>query len=152
MNLSNLKQELLQNNGFSYNINTGEFNPNYGYFVSIRGFEEAFNLSDFDDADIKRYLAIHSEQLADHGKWLGGWVEDGKVYLDVSLKTEFLERAIYLGILNDQKAVYDAYKSKVINIPSPQRSGTEYQQRFYAQHKALEIVNKYNESLKDLNQ
>jgi hypothetical protein len=152
MNLSKLKQELIENGGFSYNINTGEFNPNYGYFVSIQGFEAAFDLSEFNDADIKRYIFMHSEEFYDHDKWFGGWVVDGKVYLDVSLKTEFLERAVYLGILNNQRSVYDAYKNKVINIPSPQRSGTESQQRFYAQYKALEIVNKYNESLIDLNQ
>lgn len=147
MNLSKLKQELIQNNGFSYNINTGEFNPDYGYFVSIQGFEATFDLSEFEDKNLKQYIMGNSEQLADHDRWLGGWVDDGKVYLDVSLKTEFLERAVYLGILNNQRSVYDAYKSKVINIPSPQRSGTESQQRFYAQYKALEIVNAYNESL-----
>jgi len=147
MNLSKLKQELIQNNGFSYNINTGEFNPDYGYFVSIQGFEATFDLSEFEDKNLKQYIYGNCEQLADHDKWLGGWVENDKVYLDVSLKTNLLDRAIYLGILNNQKAIYDAYQNKVINIPSPQRSGTESQKRFYAEQKAQEIMNAYNESL-----
>ena len=140
MNLSKLKQELIQNNGFSYNINTGEFNPDYGYFVSIQGFEETFDLSEFEDKNLKQYIYGNCEQLADHDKWLGGWVDDNLVYLDVSVNIKNLETAIYTGICNSQKSIYDCANKNYINLPLPQMSGTMSQNRTYNRLKAKQLA------------
>ncbi len=148
MNLRNLVDSLKENGGFSYSYNTGEYNPNNGYFVSLQGYESTSSLNKFSDKDIKEFLAKNNEVLSREDAYFGGWSNDNVVFLDVTIKIPFLERAIYLGIINNQKAIYDAFKDNVITLPSPQRSGTESQQKFYAQYKALEITSAYNESLK----
>ena len=60
MNLSNLVHELALTGGFSYNITTGESNPNTGYMVSLRNCEQQFYFDDFDNKDLKNYVAKHA--------------------------------------------------------------------------------------------
>jgi len=47
--------------------------------------------------------------------------------------------AVFHGILREQPAILDYKKQKRINLPNPQKSGTETQKRTYAFLKAMEI-------------
>ena len=44
MNLLNVFNRIVENGGATYNLSTGEFNPNSGYGVALKGFERAFRI------------------------------------------------------------------------------------------------------------
>ena len=140
MNLSNLFHELALNDGFSYNVNTGESNPATGYMVSLNGFEEQFYFDDFENKDIKNYFVKHVNKLSDPSCFFGGWVNGNQVFLDVSINVPDLEQAIYLGITNNQEAIFDCALNTSIIVPSPQRSGTMTQNRTYNLMKAKQLA------------
>jgi hypothetical protein len=60
-NIKNFIQSVTTNGGASLNINSGEFNPNKGYFVSIAGAEKKIN--DFSGDDLKNYILENAELL-----------------------------------------------------------------------------------------
>ena len=140
MNLSTLFSELSLTGGFSYNATTGSFNPSTGYMVSLAGFEEQFYFDDFENKDIKQYFVRHVKQLCKDESFLGGWVDDNRVYLDVSINIDDLETAIYTGIMNDQLAIFDCANQRAITLPSPQRSGTMTQNKTYNEMKAKQLA------------
>ena len=140
MSLNNLVHELALAGGFSYNVNTGESNPNTGYMVSLAGYEEQFYFDDFDNRDLKNYFFKHSVQFAKEESFLGGWLTDNVVYLDASINILDLETAIYTGIINEQVAIYDCENNKTITLPSPQTSGTMTQNKTYNLMKAKQLA------------
>jgi len=140
MNLSNLFHELALNDGFSYNVNTGESNPTTGYMVSLNGFEEQFYFDDFENKDIKNYFVKHVNKLSDPSCFFGGWVTNNQIFLDVSINIPDLTTAILYGINGDQQSIFDCANNKTITLPSPQRSGTMTQNKTYNEMKAKQLA------------
>lgn len=142
MNLRKLRDEIFLEGGISYNINTGQVNPESGYMVSIRGYEESFNVDKFSDKDIQLYTLKHADMLSDTSKYIGGWLDrdNYNVVLDVSINIEDVKQACYIGIINRQTCIYDCRNKRYIHLPSPQTSGTETQQKAYAKMKAEQLA------------
>jgi len=131
MNLQKFLSEVLKNNGGSYNITTGESNPTDGYMVSLPNREWVFNADDLCTNSLKEYIIDNAEELSSDKSFVGLWIDNNKAYIDVSVKYDDLETACYVGIINDQKAIYDNANAVAIHLPTPQRSGTMTQQRTY---------------------
>jgi hypothetical protein len=131
MNLQTFLSEVLKNNGGSYNITTGESNPTDGYMVSLPNNELVINAYDLCANVLKEYIIDNADELIDANAFVGLWIDNDKAYLDVSIKHDDLETACYVGIINDQKAIYDNANAVAIHLPTPQRSGTMTQQRTY---------------------
>jgi hypothetical protein len=131
MNLQKFLSEVLKNNGGSYNITTGESNPTDGYMVSLPNREWVFNADDLCTNSLKEYIIDNAEELSSDKSFVGLWIDNNKAYIDVSVKHDDLETACYVGIINDQKAIYDNANAVAIHLPTPQRSGTMTQQRTY---------------------
>lgn len=140
MNLSTLFSELSLTGGFSYNTTTGESNPTTGYMVSLRNCEQMFYFDDFENKDIKNYFVCHVNVLSDESSFLGGWVNENQVYLDVSINIPNLEDAIYYGMYNNQIAIWDCANAKEIKLPTPQTSGTMTQNKTYNEMKAKQLA------------
>ena len=129
MNLPNFLTEVLTNGGASFNLVTGIFNPNEGYFVSVPNREvKTTNLTAEILAD---FINTNIDLLSNDNYFLGGWVENGIVYLDVSEQIFDKRIALTQGINRNQLAIFDASNSSVINLPTRQRSGTLTQQKAY---------------------
>jgi hypothetical protein len=131
MNLRTILSEALKNNGGSYNITTGESNPTDGYMVSLPNNELVIDANDLCATILSEYIINNAEELSSDKSFVGLWIDNGKAYLDVSVKYDDLETACYVGIINDQKAIYDNANAVAIHLPTPQRSGTMTQQRTY---------------------
>lgn len=131
MNLRNFLSEVLKNNGGSYNITTGESNPTDGYMVSLPNNELAIDANDLCANVLREYIIDNADDLYSENSFVGLWIDNGNAYLDVSVKYNDLETACYVGILSDQKAIYDNANAVAIHLPTPQRSGTMTQQRTY---------------------
>ena len=131
MNLQTFLSEVLKNNGGSYNITTGESNPTDGYMVSLPNNELVIDANDLCATILSEYIMTNIEELCSDKSFVGLWIDNGKAYLDVSVKYNDIETACYVGILSDQKAIYDNANAVAIHLPTPQRSGTMTQQRTY---------------------
>jgi hypothetical protein len=131
MNLQTFLSEVLKNNGGSYNITTGESNPTDGYMVSLPNNELVIDANDLCATVLSEYIINNAEELSSNESFVGLWIDNGKAYLDVSVKYNDIEAACYVGILSDQKAIYDNANVVAIHLPTPQRSGTMTQRRTY---------------------
>ena len=129
MNLQNFLSDVLSNGGASFNLVTGTFNPNQGFFVSVPNREQqTTNLTAQLLAD---FINTNIDLLSNENYFLGGWVENGIIYLDVSEQIFDKRTALTQGINRNQLAIYDAFNSEVINLPTRQRTGTFTQQKAY---------------------
>lgn len=93
--------------GFSYNINTGDHNPDQGFMVSIKGYEETAPSGCDLIAFGRSYFLRHAEQLADPNYYMGCWVNAGRFVFDISENVQTKEIAIELGSMNNQEAIWD---------------------------------------------
>ena len=131
MNANKFIQLLKDNSGVSYNMITKEYNPSKGYFVSLPNLETKVSLQSLSVDDIATFINRHRTLLQDKTKFIGGWIDNEVVYLDISEQIENKREALELGYKHNQLAIYDANLGQVIDLPTPQRSGTTTQQKAY---------------------
>ena len=112
-NLINFKNSIINTGGASYNLLTGDFNPDSGYFVSIEGAEKIlpYNKDLNIHYDIASYIKEHAYILLGNAVsdsyYLGAWVNDGKLYLDISILVNTRAEAELLTRSNNQLAYFD---------------------------------------------
>jgi glutamyl/glutaminyl-tRNA synthetase len=87
-----------------------------------------------------------SERKDIYEQYYNELIDNGKAYLDVSVKYDDLETACYVGIINDQKAIYDNANAVAIHLPTPQRFGTMTQQRTYNHMAAEQTADAYSQN------
>lgn len=131
MNANKFIQLLKDNSGVSYNMITKEYNPNKGFFVSLPNLETKISLNSLSVNDIATFINKHRTLLQDETKFVGGWIDNNIVYLDISEQIENKREALERGYKHNQLAIYDANKGEVIDLPTPQRTGTITQQKAY---------------------
>jgi len=117
--MSNLKEFIKstdENNGATFNLNTGELNPTKGYFVALKRQELKVKYNNPINEIVQKYVLKNSIDLSDNNTFVGSWIEDGLLYLDVVVMLEDKEEAIKLGQQNEQLAIYDASTKQVITL------------------------------------
>jgi hypothetical protein len=144
MNLQTFLSAVVHDGGASYSFNTGELNPKRGYFVSIAGVEKILPGTENLRKEAAAYIRDNSELLYKEAVYLGGWTNEGKIYLDCSERIDDLREAIMTGMGRNQLAIFDAVRGVSIELPEPQTHGTDHQAQTYADMKARQII----ESLK----
>ena len=90
----------LENGGGTFK-NGKTFIKNKGFMVAKKGFEKVFDVK-----DIKGLKTALNEYLRFENCFVGTWLNDGKIYLDLSMYVKTLKKAIKLGKENDQLAIY----------------------------------------------
>lgn len=115
---AHLHKLILTENGFSYSPISGDINPRNGYMVATPHSEKIIPFIDFTSEDIQNFEKENSIGLNDY---IGAWYndEDQCVYMDISILIEDKEKAILLGIENNQIAIFDNAKKEVITLPTP---------------------------------
>ncbi len=131
MNTNKFIQLLKDNSGVSYNMVTKEYSPNKGYFVSLPNLETKVSLQSLSVDDIATFINKHRSLLQDKTKFIGGWIDNEVVYLDISEQIFDKREALERGYKHSQLAIYNANEGKVVDLPTPQRSGTTTQQKAY---------------------
>lgn len=103
---STARNLLEQDGGFSISL-AGEF-PHSGAMVSV--YKDSETVIPFDsplfDSEVEGFITRNLPYLRQQNHFFGGWVDDGKVYLDVSINAP-LDEALELARRNDQLAVFD---------------------------------------------
>lgn len=140
MNLIQFTEDTLNNEGASYNLTTGQGLPMEGFMVSTHPeLEEQIPVEQFTFISVCRFVKKVASRLTIN-LFIGSWTDKGIVYLDLSQHILNKEEAIFIGITGNQKAILDCANNVCINLPTPQRSGTLYQQTEYARIKARELA------------
>ena len=105
--LAHLRNAETNHIGFSYNINNGDSNPETGYMVSRKGYEQTAPQGCDLVAFGRNYFLLHAEQLADPTAYMGCWYTEGRFVFDISDNLQLLDTAIELGMRNNQEAIWD---------------------------------------------
>lgn len=107
-NLHDFVDSIIQNGGATFNLSTGT-SPTSGYAVSLKGGSK----TPIDESrqsieqTIKEFISIHGLELSMPENNIGGWVDDGWLYLDVSIVMDNLSDAILMGKIHEQKAIFN---------------------------------------------
>lgn len=110
MNLQKFIKDTIFNGGASYNIYTGDYNPNKGYMLAIKGHELQIPLHQFNSKVLSDYIKTKADILLSgvtENKFLGSWVDNGVVYLDCSVCYDSAVEAIQIGIDSNELAIWD---------------------------------------------
>lgn len=139
-NLNDFVRITKANGGCTFNLETSEINPMRGYAVALKGMEETIPVSRFKDDAVVDFINKNVDFLSRSRFFIGSWVNDNKVYLDVVELHENIEDAVRDGMKNDQLAIFDCKKQVKIKLPKRQKSGTLTQNKSYNDAAARKVI------------
>jgi hypothetical protein len=105
--------------GFTIDIRT-KTSPRDGFIASDQGAERVLDFAPLKASRaslrtaLKDYINDHAELLDNKGSFFGAWVEQGKLYLDVSRRYNSRSEGVRAGFKNEQKAIYDVVNDSYI--------------------------------------
>lgn len=102
------------NGGVTINLN-GDI-PTKGYSVATdKATEKVIKLDKITQKDVDSYIDEHFEDLQKEGNYLGMWIDEGQIYLDVP--TVFTDKvaAVKAGKAADQLGIFDLETFETIN-------------------------------------
>lgn len=144
-NLKQFSRALLEDGGATFNLVSGEHEFK-GYAYSIFGHEKIHDnvsvLSEVEQA-VKTFVGEKGVELYSVHNHLGGWFEEGKLFLDITNVESDLRNAIEQGIRNGQEAIHDFRSGKDIYLPKGQGAGTMTQKASYLNMKIDELVSNH---------
>lgn len=115
-------ESTIENGGATMNPVTGDV-PTSGYVVSMAGNEETYKLFGNDvvkeiliSGAVDLYIKENVVELSDPENYLGSWIDDGMLYLDISRVYESEHDALREAVTNGQKAYYDLDNAKTIEL------------------------------------
>ena len=119
--------------GFTYSLNL--LNPTNGFMVSLEGYEVKTSLMDAEQA-FRDFVFQNVSKTVNRNMFFGGWIDESEtskdnVYFDLSKHFQSLKDALLFAVENKQLAIFDIERLTVIELPTPQTSGTEYQKKAY---------------------
>lgn len=101
--------------GFTLHDHVGDA-PTDGYMVSLdKNTEHSMPIADLRPEHIQAFVDKHVDKLGQQGNYLGGWLDGGKFYLDISSHIPDLNRATGAAVRNKQLGIYDLGKGRTIN-------------------------------------
>lgn len=110
-----LVAEIRKNGGATYA--PGRSVPNSGFMVSLNGSERTFPLAEFGNAELANYMREYAYRIeSDPRLYYGAWIDNGTVYLDVSMNITDRFEALLMGEFESQKAIYDVATGDVISL------------------------------------
>jgi 5-methylcytosine-specific restriction endonuclease McrA len=105
---------IMTNDGFSLNLDGTPVDP--GYYTSVAGHQRTIPLDSIIEEDIDNYIRDHLDTLKEPDNFLGAWVSDNLVFLDVSRSFQNEEEAQEFGAKNHQEAMWDGFNQREIPI------------------------------------
>ena len=121
-NLKEFVASTIEDGGATMNVATGDV-PTSGYVVSMTGIEKTYVLFGNDvvkeiliSGAVKLYVKDNDDVLSLPGMYLGSWIDDGVLYIDISNVIDNEHDALRMAVANKQKAYYDLNNAKTIEI------------------------------------
>ena len=121
-NLNEFVASTIENGGATMNVATGDV-PTSGYVVSMTGIEKTYVLFGNDvvkeiliSGAVKMYVKDNDDILSLPGMYLGSWIDNGVLYIDISNVIDNEHDALRMAVANKQLAYYDLNNAKTIEI------------------------------------
>ena len=118
-----LVDKALKQGGFTYNPIRfkGRTPPKNGFALSVAKNTEKVVALDYRTRDevkaqLKAYVRQHWDKIKSEGNFLGGWIDNGKLYLDISNVVKDKNEAIAKARKADQLAVFDLGRGETIQL------------------------------------
>jgi hypothetical protein len=129
-NLKEFVAAIIENGGATYNLANGG-TVDKGYMVSKKGFEMKFQPEVDVTQAVCQFIKEFGFELYEVENFIGAWIDEGVLYLDVS--NNFAKRcdAIREGYKNEQLAIFDVVTQESLYLPTPQKTGTMTQQQSF---------------------
>jgi hypothetical protein len=131
--MKNLKQfvaAIVKNGGATYNLAMGD-TAHSGYMVSKKGFEMKFLPETEVRVAVIEFIQTHGFELCFEENFMGAWIDEGILYMDISNNFEKRSEAIREGYKNEQLAIYDVVAQESVYLPTAQKTGTMTQQQSF---------------------
>lgn len=106
-------EKIIKNGGATLTRELEEAQDNKRYVVSVYGQEKVFRLNQLEE--LEKAVLDYAKALK-KGYYIGLWVNNNKVYLDVSTSFDRKGQAMDFGKNNKQIAIFDIKENKSINI------------------------------------
>lgn len=107
--------EIIKNEGATLDYNLNDFKSDRGFMVSLKGQEVKVNKNDIQG--IKKEIEKKREFIKDKkGLFIGLWLDDDMMYIDVSIHIVDYMEALEIARNNDQKAIFDLQKNDSIYL------------------------------------
>jgi hypothetical protein len=103
-------KQTIENQGCSMNLDG--LKPVTGYMVSFRGKEQKINVLDFNAGHVDSFIRSNLDLLHNRNNFVGTWIDNDIVYLDLSLNILDKDTALVWGKANGQICIWDV-KNKV---------------------------------------
>ena len=104
----------VENQGFSVNLDGRE--PVNGYMVSYPDRELKVNILALGIEHVLAYLNKNLGKLVHRGNYLGTWIDQDIVYIDISLNVTDRQLAFRIAKQWHQQAIYDVLSKEVIYL------------------------------------
>jgi hypothetical protein len=99
-------QSIIENDGVTINLEGAQ--PQKGYAYSpYKDTEIVEPASEFSIDDVRKFVHENIDKLQQPGHYIGGWVDDNKVYMDVSVVGDPSAETIATAEGQGQLAVFD---------------------------------------------
>lgn len=106
-NLKNIIKEGLKNGGFTIDSFYQSIKAKNGYMVSLANSEQTFDINT-DLNILEKAITEYQAKIANkRNYYIGLWVDDNLIYLDISKHYTSKNQAVKVGIDNEQLAIYD---------------------------------------------
>jgi hypothetical protein len=129
-NLKEFVAAIIENGGATYNLAIGD-TAHKGYMVSKKGFEMKFLPETEVRVAVIQFMEKYGFELYEVENFMGAWIDEGILYMDISNNFTKRSEAIREGYKNEQLAIYDVVAQKSVYLPTPQKTGTMTQQQSF---------------------
>ena len=106
-------EKIIKNGGATLTKELEEAQDTKRFVVSVYGKEQVFKLNQLEE--LEQAVLSYAKDLK-KGYYIGLWVNDNKVYLDVSTSFNRKNKAMKFGKNNKQIAIFDIKENKSINV------------------------------------
>ena len=129
-NLKEFVASIIENGGATYNLANGG-TVDKGYMVSKKGFEMKFQPEVDVTQAVCQFIKEFGFELYEVENFMGAWIDEGILYLDISNNIAKRSDAIREGYKNEQLAIFDVVAQESLYLPTPQKTGTMTQQQSF---------------------
>ena len=101
-------KQTIENQGCSMNMKS--LIPDSGYMVSLKGMELKINVIDFSPEHVDHFIRKNLSCLFNKSCYIGTWINNDLVYLDISLNIKDKNQALEYAKANGQICIWDVEK------------------------------------------
>lgn len=112
--LHSIYVKTIENKGYSINLNSNV--PDKGYMVSLKNCELQVNLFNFNSRLLKEYINTHIVLLSNPKCFIGTWIENDIVFIDISMNLKNRRASLAFAQDNGQIAIIDVLQNKTVYL------------------------------------